>query len=113
LGKHAETAGIDCHAAEADENRYAGFLATPTACESCHEHNHGDQFVQNGTTDCARCHDSQNWDTDDFDHDQTAFKLEGQHARVACEACHKPMDYEGTSIIQYKFNSFACIDWHQ
>ena len=91
-----------------------GFVDTPNECATCHENVHEDQFVQNGITDCARCHGFEGWGVEDFNHDNTAFKLEGAHTNVACEACHKPYEAEdGQVIVQYKFNSFQCIDCHQ
>ncbi len=50
--------------------------------------------------ECAKCHSDHNgvnfalvrWDPpnrDSFDHNKTGFVLEGKHAGVACEKCHK------------------------
>lgn len=115
LGKHASATCMDCHTAkDPTENRYAAFANPPQECAECHENVHDDQFAENGTTDCARCHSFNDWTMDDFDHDNTAFPLDGAHASVACEGCHKPMETEhGETIIQYKFNSFKCVDCHQ
>ena len=116
LGKHASATCMDCHGTDEAEglNPYEGFANSPKECAECHENVHDNQFEQNGVTDCARCHSFENWTMEDFDHDNTAFKLDGAHATVACEACHKPMEAEdGKMITQYKFNSFECIDCHQ
>ncbi len=115
LGKHAEATCMDCHSAdEQAENRYERFANSPKECIECHENVHDEQFKVDGVTDCARCHSFDAWTLDDFDHDKTAFPLEGAHATVACEACHQPMETEdGKIITQYKFNSFECIDCHQ
>ncbi len=114
-GQHASTACMDCHTAEETAaNRYEGFVDTPQECAACHDDIHEAQFAENGSTDCARCHSFDDWTMDDFDHNRTAFPLDGAHATVACEACHKPMlTEEGLTITQYKFNSFECIDCHQ
>lgn len=105
---------MDCHATK-DERlpTYAGFLNLSTDCSQCHENVHGSQFEQEGLTDCARCHGFENWGIGDFNHDNTAFKLEGRHAAIACEACHKPTEIDGERIIQYQFKSFECIDCHK
>lgn len=115
LGRHAEVSCMECHAAEEPtaNNKYEGFANSPTECAECHENVHEDQFMENGVTDCARCHGFDDWTLEAFNHDNTAFKLEGAHAEVACEACHKPIESNGNIIIQYKFNSFECIDCHQ
>jgi hypothetical protein len=118
LGKHADVACMDCHGVDeaTATNRYEGFVNTPNQCAECHaeDNTHADQFVQNDITDCARCHGNDAWEIVDFNHDNTAFKLEGAHETVACAECHKPYEaIEGQIIIQYKFNSFECIDCHQ
>ena len=42
--------------------------------------------------DCAACHTSSGWmparDTLQFDHNTTAFPLEGRHSQIDCKACH-------------------------
>ncbi|MFK7937445.1 MAG: cytochrome c3 family protein [Saprospiraceae bacterium] len=116
LGKHAEVACMDCHGVEeaTAENRYAGFVDTPNACAECHDDTHDGQFVVEEVNDCARCHGFDNWEINDFNHDNTAFILEGAHVEVDCAGCHQPMTAsDGSTIIQYKFNSFECIDCHQ
>lgn len=113
LGQHARTSCTACHTSDDPKSPYAGFVETPAECASCHENVHEDQFEVNGVTDCARCHGFNDWSSDDFDHDKTAFKLEGAHQKVACEDCHKPIESNGKTIIQYKFKSFECIDCHQ
>ena len=116
LGVHAETKCMDCHGAEwADlPADVIGFTTLTNECAVCHENVHDTQFEENGVTDCARCHGYDSWGMDDFNHDNTAFPLEGAHAEVACDDCHKPMEAaNGEIIIQYKFKSFECIDCHQ
>jgi nitrate/TMAO reductase-like tetraheme cytochrome c subunit len=74
---------------------------------------HEDQFEEKGVTDCKRCHGFDNWGISNFNHNNTAFKLEGRHAEIACAACHKPTTIDGTTFTQYKFDSFQCVDCHQ
>jgi nitrate/TMAO reductase-like tetraheme cytochrome c subunit len=108
---------MECHGVDEAiaANRYEGFVNTLNQCYECHEDIHQKQFddTTTGFTDCARCHNYDGWTITDFDHDNTAFKLEGAHITVDCAGCHKPMDAEGEIITQYKFNSFECIDCHQ
>ena len=68
---------------------------------------------KDGITDCIRCHGFENWGIADFNHDNTAFKLEGKHAEIACIECHKETKVEGKIFTQYKFDSFECIDCHK
>jgi hypothetical protein len=115
-GVHAETKCMDCHGVIEWTSLpvdIVGFTGLTNDCALCHENVHDDQFEENGVTDCARCHGFQSWGMEDFNHDNTAFPLDGAHAEVACEACHKPMESaDGTMITQYKFERFECIDCH-
>ncbi len=114
-GVHAELECMTCHSLDdkSHQNAYEGFVDLSSQCHSCHENVHEQQFEIDGITDCARCHGFENWDLSDFNHDNTAFRLEGKHAEVACEACHKEIEVEDKIIVQYKFESFECIDCHQ
>ncbi len=118
LGKHAEVTCRACHIPDENfvVNRYEGFLNTPNTCWECHseDNSHEDQFLENGASDCAQCHNQEGWLIAEFNHDETNFKLEGAHVRVDCAQCHQP--YQATSgniITQYKFKSFECVDCHQ
>ena len=114
-GAHARQKCTACH--KADESSLPDtpvlFTGLSTDCASCHESVHGGQFQRNGRTDCARCHGFEQWPIDKFDHDKTAFKLEGRHAEIECEACHKPIELNGEIFTQYKFESFECVVCHK
>ena len=74
----------------------------PKTCISCHNDNHNKQFEKNGITDCSECHGTENWKASKFNHDKTAFKLDGKHQNVACAKCHKPGKDEKYCTIQNK-----------
>lgn len=114
-GAHARQKCMACHRVEDEsrQNKYEGFAKTSAVCASCHQDSHGGQFIKKGNTDCARCHGFENWAITNFNHDKTAFKLEGKHAEIACEACHKPVEANGKILTQYKFKSFQCVDCHK
>ena len=64
------------------------FLGLADNCAGCHrdESPHGPQF---GDRTCDECHDEGAWEEPPrFDHDVTAFPLEGLHADVDCVDCH-------------------------
>jgi hypothetical protein len=84
------------------------FDATPMACSSCHLSNQAGfglmleschdchtsedlHFMQHHISDfgrgCLECHDGTDRFTG-FDHSQTSFALDGQHALASCAACH-------------------------
>jgi len=114
-GAHARQKCVACHK-ENDSSLAGGpvgFAGLAAACSGCHKTVHGRQFERDGTTDCARCHGFEQWNISNFNHDNTAFKLEGRHAEIECGACHKPFEKNGETFTQYKFESFECVACHQ
>jgi hypothetical protein len=81
-------------------------------CTDCHDDKHFRQFEQNGTTDCLRCHDTENWKDSKFDHNNTGFKLDGKHINVPCVKCHKPQQEGSIFFVKYKLNDFKCESCH-
>jgi hypothetical protein len=61
-------------------------------CVDCHRKD--DVHKGDLGRDCGRCHSPNGWKQWDFDHaKETGFKLNGAHAKLACESCHrKPPD---------------------
>lgn len=108
-GAHMATPCFACHMSEDEWH----FRDIGSDCAHCHEDVHNGSFEANGATDCTRCHDSNNWFPSLFDHDNTAFALEGKHAEAECAACHKPYEDNGEIFVQYKIEKFECIDCHQ
>jgi hypothetical protein len=111
-GAHLKQDCRACHVPDAEHahGKFAGLSAT---CSHCHEEVHNKQFEQKGVTDCARCHGVESWKMTDFDHRKTRFLLDGKHAKVACEACHKTIIVGEKSVVQYKFEKFECVVCHQ
>lgn len=114
-GQHAEIACRECHYEENELTRdfTQVFQGLGTDCIDCHENVHGDEFAINGVTDCVRCHVTTSWIPELFDHDQTAFPLEGAHVDVDCKACHEMEQPDGSISIVYKIEKFECVDCHQ
>jgi hypothetical protein len=82
---HADVDCRGCHERGGLDGTYLGLVRS---CESCHQADspHGEQFAPRT---CDACHDTGQWDAPPaFDHSATEFRLEGLHARVACEDCH-------------------------
>ena len=90
-GKHADVACTKCHL---DARTVLDLQSASQECFSCHQKDdpHEGKFGQ----DCTVCHSSEGWEPAKFDHDLAAFKLDGEHAKVACEDCHKNNVYQGT-----------------
>ena len=58
--------------------------------------------------DCAQCHTSVNWKVNTaemkFNHDNTGFKLDGQHKTINCRECHL--------VLTFKDARRNCLDCH-
>lgn len=92
-------AGIECSLCHKKGEKYR---EAPAACNDCHN----DDDIHKGSLGekCADCHDEKGWRKQEFDHDETDFKLHGKHEKVACNSCHAGERYEGTPT--------KCIDCH-
>lgn len=88
-GEHQRVGCAGCH------GEGPGATWQPVAhqdCDDCHEDFHAGKFEPQA---CRTCHSERGWGVEDFDHDQTAFPLKGEHASVACERCHTEGVYAG------------------
>jgi hypothetical protein len=47
-----------------------------------------------------------------FDHNQTAFPLDGKHKNVACAKCHPPIHTAQLTYTRYKLKSITCESCH-
>ena len=107
-GAHLATPCGDCHR---KQTRWS-FKGVGLNCKDCHKDKHFRQFEKNGVTDCYSCHDTDNWKASRFDHNQTAFKLDGKHINVACAKCHKPQQEGPDFYVKYKLKEFKCESCH-
>jgi hypothetical protein len=113
-GKHATTTCAECHYAKnANGVRTQQFKGLATDCESCHKEPHAGQFAVSGKTNCTRCHSTDRWENSKFSHNTSRFKLDGAHATVACNECHKPVVDDKGKYIRYKFDDIACATCHK
>lgn len=113
LGKHKEQSCRACHFKLMDDGQqHQQFSSLTTNCTDCHKDEHQNQFEVNGVTDCLNCHDFNNWNADNFDHNKTRFPLDGKHKDVACADCHKSKIVGITKFVKYKLNEFRCEDCH-
>ncbi len=120
-GKHAKVECEKCHAPDKKGGpvKYRGLL---TACSSCHADVHAGQLApsRGAVTECDRCHETKGFKPAKFAHEPpfTKFLLEGKHATLACEACHKPVKVAGgVTAVRYKPLPQSCegchSDFHQ
>ena len=112
-GAHQKQSCRSCHFRKngtgSESQQFAGL--TPD-CSNCHDDIHFKQFAIDNRTDCRQCHSFDNWSIGQFDHDQTAFKLEGKHISVPCGQCHKPVEVSGLTYVLYKINDTRCESCH-
>ena len=83
-GAHRTVACTDCH-------RDPSYKNTSTNCSACHardDAHHGSRGPL-----CGDCHNSSKWKESEFDHERVGhFALNGVHAKIACDACHRSGD---------------------
>jgi len=114
IGAHAKAACSDCHYRRNENGvKTQQFVGTPQECTSCHSDSHYGQFAIDGKTDCARCHNYEDWHDTTFDHNSSRFKLDGRHKNVKCEECHKPVMNQKGKYIEYKFDDISCSKCHK
>lgn len=79
-GSHGKVECKKCHLTPA-------FKDAPLSCLGCHEKDdkHKGRFGRK----CESCHYTGTWKSWDFDHATTRFPLDGGHAKVGCDDCHK------------------------
>jgi hypothetical protein len=88
------------------------FSGLSPACSGCHTDVHFKQFEDNGITTCTRCHTFDKWKIEKFDHNKTAFKLDGKHRDVPCIKCHKNITVAQNTYVLYKIKERKCEDCH-
>ncbi len=111
--RHLQVSCSDCHFSSGAEGTLVQkFSGLESACESCHADVHFRQFAQNNQTECERCHSAQSWSAENFNHDTARFKLEGEHAKLDCQSCHKPTEGLTPNYIVYKFEDISCASCH-
>ena len=91
-GRHAED--IPCTKCHLDAHSIADLQSASQECYACHARD--DQHNGGYGTSCESCHNPSSWEDAHFDHNLSAFKLEGEHAEAACEECHGDGVFKGT-----------------
>jgi len=122
-GGHTKPACLDCHK-KASPLGKSQFVATSTACASCHKDPHAGKFGG----DCVRCHGMSEWkgfERKAFDHKLAKYELTGKHTTVACEKCHlgtppkwKPVEFATCEACHQdphkgEFKPKACASCHE
>jgi hypothetical protein len=113
-GAHLAVPCIFCHKAYQPQRDVSTtrFVWAENKCQNCHTDIHRNQFQARFSNSCDLCHTSVDFRKLDFDHQQTAFPLDGKHIKVSCGKCHeKETDSEGV-FIRYTPIAHKCSDCH-
>ncbi len=112
-GPHATLGCRACHFKKDEAGVvHQQFPGMQASCSNCHKDNHNRQFEANGVTDCLRCHNASLWKISNFDHNKTAFKLDGKHQNVPCQKCHKQITEQNITYVLYKIKETRCESCH-
>jgi len=113
-GAHLKQTCSACHFRKGEDGLVRQqFVNLGTTCVNCHKDTHAGQFQEKGIKDCRTCHAFDNWKAVNFDHSKTKFPLDGKHAGVACNKCHKEVINEQVKYIQYTYKEFKCETCHR
>lgn len=109
-GSHLAVPCKSCHG----KNDAWHFKSIGKNCIDCHNNVHGSELTAEylPENNCSYCHITDNWNTINFKHDLTAFKLLGKHKSVSCNQCHVQIDSSGK--LSYRFASLKsdCVVCH-
>jgi hypothetical protein len=115
-GGHARPGCADCHKTPEPGGprtrlRLSGL---PLDCEACHRDPHQGQFARvAAASGCESCHARDDVSASKFEHARdSAWPLDGAHARVPCAACHKRETRGDAVFVRYKPLGKACRDCH-
>ena len=115
-GRHALATCEACHLRpQAAGPAVLRLTGLPAACEGCHRDPHAGQFARAGQTACERCHSTESMKPARFDHARdSAFRLDGAHARLACSACHRSASRPGgPAVVRYRPLPTKCSGCHR
>ncbi len=92
---------------------YAQFKWDVLQCNSCHSDIHREQFTRRDKPKlCETCHTTNSFNIHNFDHQSTAYPLDGEHINLKCEACHIMVKDKDGKFIRYFPIAHKCEDCH-
>ena len=112
-GAHLATSCASCHTHTEAPRELIVFEFADVTCMACHAEQdpHRDQF--DGQV-CEDCHVTESFRTDDFDHDRTAYPLDGAHRDVECASCHfDEIGPDGREFVRYEPLDASCRACHE
>ncbi len=109
-GAHLATACQSCHL----KNNEWLFENISAECIYCHNNVHGKELTVKylPENNCGFCHSTERWNTIDFDHNQTDFKLLGKHTGLNCRDCHYKESTGGEKFFMFASLNSNCEVCH-
>jgi hypothetical protein len=110
-GAHLATPCTECHK---KQQRWS-FREIGKRCSDCHNDIH-QLYISNSYypgKDCEACHQTSAWATVSFDHNKTAFPLEGVHKAQTCRKCHFIKDSTGEVRQRFAGLDKSCRNCHE
>jgi len=109
-GAHLATPCFECHQ---KENKWV-FRSIGSRCADCHEDVHQGFIPEKYYPDasCTTFHYEQSWAGIRFDHNITAYPLEGGHRVPSCRACHFPGKSSGVETQRFSGLNNHCSTCH-
>jgi len=135
-GKHAQAACAACHKPERPAagggTAVVRYKPLSTSCGSCHDDIHQGQFLAStpkatspsvpgagdprAPRDCDFCHQTKTFQETLFDHGDrrfTTYALDGKHAKVPCDGCHRSVIVAaGLKTVRYRPLPRSCESCH-
>ena len=112
-GAHVATPCFACHISEEEKWHFRNI---GNECVDCHEDIHQGLISEKYYPDqtCTSCHGNESWATISFDHDLTAWPLDGKHLDIECRSCHFQESKDKLSYSQHFSDLSAdCISCHE
>ncbi len=104
---------VECKSCHYKNNEWK-FRFSSFTCVSCHSNVHKDEisqrFIENNK--CENCHNTSNWQVNNFDHNQTKFVLIGKHLSISCSDCHI-IKTDAGKIHKFKSIKNECLSCHE
>lgn len=96
-GSHLATPCESCHYQQTNWV----FKGIRLECINCHKNIHEKELKIEYLPEnkCEFCHQTESWNTINFDHSKTSFPLLGKHSSVNCGSCHRKTENKKSSII--------------
>ncbi len=117
-GAHLQASCDACHS-PTDEDRKRGkgasYRGLPRECAGCHQDVHAGQFVLTPPQkQCDSCHTPDGFVVINFPHEQqTGFALDGEHAPLECNSCHRVEKLkDGSETERWRLGYDQCADCH-